>query len=462
MSRWIKFGQIVAVCIVSCTSLSFAGLGAAAQAQHSVASLDLPLERFRLSNGLEVVLHPDAASARVVVNVLYRVGAADESPERTGIAHLFEHLMFMGTQRIPDKQIDLIMERAGGWNNAYTSEDVTVYYDVGPARLLQTLLWIEADRMATLPRALTQRKLALQRDVVLNEYRQSYQNAPYGPAELLLPRLSFVAKTPYSWPVIGDPEQLMRVSVRELRQWFRRYYSPANASLVIGGRFDPVETRAQVERYFGWIPSASLPLRPKQSCRPRSGRTREVIADEVELPKLWLAWPTTAAYAEGDAELDLVAQILATGKQSRLQRALVHERRLAVSVSAYQHSRRLCGQFVVTVTARPGVSRAELEKATEAVLQRLGRRPVEGKELERAQNRLETELIADLQQPQERADLINRYLAYVGRPDYLATDLARYQRATVEGVRRQVQQLLDSQQRVLLWVVPKREQGSQP
>lgn len=419
------------------------------------AAATLRIEHFRLRNGLEVVLHPDPRAVRAAVNILYRVGSASEASGRHGLAHLFEHLMFMGTRRIPAKQIDLILERAGGWSNAYTTEDVTVYYEVGPAALLETMLWIEADRMASLPAAMTEAKLGLQRKVVLNELRQNYLDAPYGVAGLTLPGLVFPAKHPYSWPVIGTAHELRALRLPQLRQFFRRFYSPRNAALVVAGPFEPQKMRRLVERLFGWIPAAAPPASIAIPAPPPRPTVRRVVRDRVRLSRLYLSWLSPALYRSGDAEVELLATILAGGKQSRLQRALMFDRRLASDVSAYQDGRRLAGQLVVDVTLRAGVSRRRVERIVARVIAELRRRPPTAGELLRARNRLETAFVLRLEKLRQRADLLNQYLAFAGRPDYLAEDLARYRRVTPASLLQWARRVLDPRRRSELWVLPK-------
>ncbi|MCC6748030.1 MAG: insulinase family protein [Deltaproteobacteria bacterium] len=420
----------------------------------TASPLGIPHERFRLKNGLDVILHADRRLPRVVVHVLYRVGSRNEPAGRSGAAHLFEHLMFSGSQNVPEKQIDQLMERAGGWNNAYTSEDMTVYYDVGPSRLLERLLWIEADRMATLPLALTQRKLDLQREVVLNERRQNYENAPYGVAQLLLPTLLYPKGHPYSWPVIGSPSDLRAVTLRDVQELFRRFYTPRNASLVVAGDFEPAHARRLVERYFAWIPApppVDAPHRAPVSLRRPVQRT---VADRVKTPRLYLAWLSPPALTPGDAELDLAAMLLAEGRRSRLHQALVYERQVALDVEARQDSGQLASTFVVEVTARPGVSRTRLLRVVERELARFLAAPPTALELERVKNQVETAFVAGLQRVQRRAELLNRYLALTGQPDYLGRDLARFRRATPEAVHAASRRVIDLRRRVQLWVVP--------
>ena len=421
--------------------------------------LKIAHEQFRLKNGLNVLLHPDPRLPRVVVNLNYRVGSRDDPKGRAGMAHLFEHLMFMGTRRVKEKQIDLIMEQAGGWNNAYTSHDNTVYYDLGPSRMLQTLLWLEADRMATLAHAITPRKLKLQQDVVVNELRQSYENSPYGKVHLQIPRLMYPAGHPYSWPIIGSIEEVRATTVADVKKFFARYYAPANASLVVAGRFDPRKARKLVERYFGWIPRGSPTGKSATPVKgihpfPAKGEIRRTLSDKVKLPRYFFAWHSPALLQPGDAELDLAAEILSTGKQSRLHRELVFEKKLALDVEAYQDSRQLGSLFMVEVTARQGVDPRQLKQAVDSVLKTMVDAPPSGQELKRAMAGFETQFVVRLERLQRRAELLNAYFARTGKPDYAEQDLRRYRQVTPEAVHRWCKKVLRKSRRLSLLVVP--------
>jgi predicted Zn-dependent peptidase len=425
--------------------------------QRGIAPRQLRLrhERFRLENGLNVILHRHAATPRVVVNLLYRVGSGDDPAGRHGLAHLLEHLMFMGTRRLPHNRFDLLMEEAGGWNNAYTGEDHTVYYDLGPARLLETLLWAEADRMAGLVEALDQRKLDLQREVVLNELWQEYENAPYGAVELAMPSLLYPSRHPYSWPVIGRERHLRAVTTRDIERHFSRYYCPANAVLAIAGDIDPQRTRALVQRYFGWISTTGPgPGRRSPPAVKLTARVVRQFEDQVELPKLILAWHSPSHFQPGDAELDLAAEVLASGKRSRLYQDLVYERRLALKVEAYQLSRRMGSLFVVEVTGRADSDPARLERAVRSVLRDFVTAPPSARELARARNGFETRFVAGLQQLRRRAELLSLYFATTGDPDYAAEDLLRYRRAKPRSVQRWAREVLRPRRVGLFWVLP--------
>ncbi len=436
-------------------------LAASATARGQGAPLEIPHEQFRLDNGLNVILHHDPRLPRVAVNLLYRVGAKDDPAGRAGMAHLFEHLMFMGTKRVKEKQIDLIMEQAGGWNNAYTSHDITVYYDLGPSRLLQTLLWLEADRMATLAQAMVPKKLKLQQDVVVNELRQSYENAPYGKAHLQIPRLMYPRGHSYSWPIIGSVDNVRATTVAEVKRFFARYYSPANASLVVAGRFDPRKARQLVKKYFGWIPKgppikarALTPSKDGIHPFPGKGEIRRTLKDKVKLPRYFFVWHSPALLQPGDAEMDLAAEILSTGKQSRLHRELVFNKKLALDVEAYQDSRQLGSQFLVEVTARQGVDPGELKKAVDAVLQGMVDAPPTARELRRAITGFETQFVTRLERLQRRAELLNVYFTRTGKADYAEQDLKRYRQVTPQAVHRWCKKVLRKGRRLSLLVLP--------
>lgn len=417
--------------------------------------VDIPFTKTTLPNGLTVILHEDHTLPMVAVNTLVKVGARFEEPGRTGFAHLFEHLMFMGTSRAPTKMFDAWMESEGGWNNAWTSEDRTDYYDVGPARTLPLLLWLEADRFSALGREMTQAKLDAQRDVVRNERRQTSENRPYGKVHLRLPELLYPKDHPYHHPVIGSHEDLQAASVGDVKTFFARWYVPNNASIVVAGDMDPQKTKADIERLFGWIPSVPLPAVPPPPTPKLSAVVRETMIDNVKLPKIVMAWHSPARFAPGDAELDLAAAILQEGKASRLYKALVYDKPLAQEVQAGQDSRDLSSVFTIEAIAQPGVSLDQLEAAIDAEIRRLTLAPPSADELRRAQNQFETGFVARLQSVNERASLLNVYQMAVGDPGYAEKDLARYRAVTPAQIQAVVKATLDPNARVILRVMPK-------
>ena len=414
--------------------------------------LSIPHEHYRLDNGLDVILLHDPSLPQVVVNLWVDVGSKNEVEGRTGFAHLFEHLMFMGTDRVPGSGFDDAMEAHGGWNNAWTSEDATDYYEVGPSNLLETLLWLEADRLASLGTDMTQQKLDLQRDVVRNERRQSYENAPYGKLWLELPEAMYAADHPYGHPVIGSHEDILAAGVPDVREFFSTWYVPNNASLVVAGDFDPGTVQGTIQRLFGHLQARDVPTMADVPPCDGPARKRVEVPDKVQVPLGVLAWHSPATLAEGDAELDLAASILAGGRASRLYRRLV-DGGLALEVDASQLSQRLTSLFLIDFKPCDGVSLDTLEAAVFEELVALAHEGPTDAELERVRNQYEVRFLHQLESLHSRASALNRYNTLLGQPDFLEQDLARYRQATTEGVR-YAASLLTAERACSLRVVP--------
>jgi zinc protease len=447
----------------ACSVVTVPGLVLFAVAGPAAAQqVSLPFTKYQLPNGLTVILHEDHALPIVAVSLLYRVGSKEEQPGRTGFAHLFEHLMFTGSKNVPGNAIDMIMEAAGGWNNASTGEDYTSYIDVAPANLLETLLWIEADRLATLDAVTTNQQLDLQRDVVRNERRQSYENRPYGRAALAIPGLMYPPDHPYHWPVIGSHEDLEAATVRDVQGFFRRFYVPSNAQLVVAGDVKPAQVKKWVARYFGWLPPAEQPAhaqpRPVGLARP----VTKTLKDRVQLPRLYYVYHSPASYQPGDAEMDLLGRVLAAGKNSRLYKSLVYEKQIAQDVAAFQDSRRLGSLFYIVVTAKPKTSLAAIARAVDAELARLRQKPPTQRELERARNGIEMAFFEALEKLDRRADTLNGYEYVYGDPGAIRRDLARYREATTGALHAMAQQVLRPEARLTLRVEPGKLPDKEP
>lgn len=441
-------------------AVALTGGAFALDAGEARADVQIPFTRTSLPNGMVVILHEDHAVPIVVVNVSYDVGSRFEVVKRTGFAHLFEHLMFMGTRRAPTKAFDAWMEAAGGWNNAWTSQDRTDYYDVGPPTALDLLLWLESDRLRDLGPLMTLEKLDAQREVVRNERRQTSENTPYGKVELRLPELMYPNEHPYHHPVIGSHADLEAATVDDVKAFFAQHYDPANASIVVAGDFDPKHAKEQVDRWFGTIPSrgpAKDPGAPgfSDTKTTLTSVVRETLEDDVELPKVVMAWQSPKHFAPGDAELDLLATSLATGKASRLYKALVYEQKIAQTVGAVQESSVLGSRFDVDVIARPGVSLDKLEAAIDKELEKVRKTALADEELERSKNLIETSFVVRLEGVRERASLLNMYQAEVKDPGFAPKDLDRYRRATKEQIRAAAETYLVPDKRVVLRVIPK-------
>jgi len=405
--------------------LACASLLAPARAQ------DVAAERFVLDNGLTVILHEDHTLPQVAVNLRYQVGSKDEPAGRSGFAHLFEHLMFRGTPLVPDGDFDRMMEAGGGNNNASTEPDSTTYYGEGPAELLPLLLWLEADRMRGL--AITQEVLDTEREVVFNERRQGYEDQPYGRAELALSGLVYPAGHPYHIPVIGLQEDLEAATLDDVADFFAEFYVPSNACLVVAGDIDPEATRALVRQQFGSLPRGSEPARATAAPLRLAGRAVHTVADRVPYGRSTFLWHSPALFAEGDAELALVARHLADGLASRLHQALVVREGLAHEVSAVQQSQALGSLFRIDALAREGVALERLEAALERELAAFIDEGLSAEELARVQTGVEASMLRSMQSLQQRADRLGFYSACWGEPNAYRADLDRYRTATAEG-----------------------------
>lgn len=416
---------------------------------------EIPFEKYKLPNGLEVILHQDHSTPIVGVNVWYHVGAKNEKPGRTGFAHLFEHMMFQGTQHHDDDYFGPL-QKAGGRLNGSTSQDRTNYWETVPSNYLELALWMEADRMGFLLPVMTQKRLDNQRDVVKNERRQSYENRPYGLAYETILAAMYPPDHPYSWPTIGSMADLNVASREDIADFFRRYYHPGNASLCIAGDFDPAQAKQLVAKYFGSLPAGPSVAKLKPWVPELKGEQRFQMTDRVGLPRLYMVWHTVPMFAADDAELEILADVLGGGKTSRLYRALVRDQQIAQDVQAFQYSQEIAGAIMVVATARPGHTVAELEATCRDQIARLRQTSPTVEEVTRAINRLESQFVSSLEPISEfggRADRLNMYNVYTGDPGYLAKDFARYAKVDAAGVMRVAEKYL-GENRVVLEVLP--------
>jgi predicted Zn-dependent peptidase len=344
------------------------------------------IEKTTLSNGLRVIVHPDRNTALSVVNVLYDVGARDENPERTGFAHLFEHLMFEGTRHV--KHFDKHVQEAGGTNNAFTSNDITNYYISLPAGNTETGLWLEADRMGFLE--ITQEKLDIQKKVVIEEFKERYLNQPYGDVWAELRKLTFT-QHPYQWPTIGkNTDHVADATLEEVRAFHEKYYRPANAILCVAGNVHPDEVFAQSEKWFGSLPGASAPRRQLPQEPEQTGARRIEIKRPVPQDLFMLAFPCPAYRAAGYAEADLISDMLGSGETSRLYQSLVLKKRLFTQTGAYVLGSLDPGLLVISGRLAPGVSFDSAEKAVWEELDRFRQEGAELRELEKIRNKMLT------------------------------------------------------------------------
>jgi zinc protease len=427
--------------------------GAIAQEERLI----VPHESFTLANGLTVILHEDHSTPMISVNMLYHVGSAREKTGQTGLAHLFEHIMFEGSENVPEGKFDEWLEDTGGDNNGGTTSDHTRYWEDIPSNALELALFLESDRMGYLLPVLSQERVDGQRDVVKNERRQSYENQPYGMDHIVISENLYPQGHPYHWPTIGYMDDLTAASHEDIVEFFKAYYGPNNASLCIAGDIDPDQTRSLVQKWFGDVPSGPpvIPIEPPATSL--DGEKRLVLEDDVQLPRLYIVWHSPAHYAPGDAELDVLASVLSDGRNSRLYKRLVYDMQIAQEASAFQASSQLGSSFWIVVTARPGYALEEIERIVQEEIDSLAAVSPSRREVDRAVHQYESDFLARMEQIggfYGKADLMNMYYYHTGDPDYFQEDLARYGAVEPLDVRAAVQRYLLDAGRLVLSVVP--------
>ena len=418
--------------------------------------LNINYEKFTLGNGLEVILYPDNSLPLVAVNLWYKVGSSYETKGKTGIAHLFEHMMFQGSANVPKEKHFWYIQQAGGNLNGSTSLDRTNYYETLPANYLEMALWLESDRMGFLVPALTQEKLDNQRDVVMNERRQRYDNQPYGLAwEKLFSNL-FPENHPYHWPTIGWMKDIEGYTLDDVSGFFNTYYAPNNASLVIGGDINIDEAKKLVEKYFGEIPSGK-PIKPVKNGQLVLGETKKIIhEDNIQLSRLYMAWHSDVAFGPDDAKLDILSDILSGSKNSRLHKTLVHDKQIAQNVSSFQYSANVNGSFIIIATAAPGVDTDTLRDEILLEINKIIDKGVTDEEITRSQNSIKSTFIYSLQNIENMANQINHYNSKLGEPNSFIFDLGRYEKVTKKDITDCVSKYL-TKNFIELHVVPKME-----
>ncbi|HKO99285.1 MAG TPA: pitrilysin family protein [Pyrinomonadaceae bacterium] len=444
-------------------TLGFAQTKTSQRARGAQAAAPLPpvkFTEFKLKNGLRVILHEDHSTPIVGVNLWYHVGSKNEVPGKTGFAHLFEHMMFQGSKNYDDDYFKPIQE-AGGTLNGSTNTDRTNYFEIVPSNFLELALFMEADRMGGLLDVINETKLANQRDVVKNEKRQNYDNRPYGLIGAKINETLYPASHPYHWLTIGSLEDLTAASMDDVKDFFRRYYTPRNASLAISGDFNPAEARRLVEKHFGKIPSGPPVTRPNPA-QPQLTESKEIVMqDRVAFPRLYLVWPTTPAYDKDEAATDTLANILGGGKSSRLYKTLVYDRQIAQDVSANNGAQEIAGRFQVTATARPGKSLEDLESVINAEIEKIKKEGPTQEEIDRSYNATEAAFIFGIQTVGGKNDQLNRYATFVGKPGYFQQDLARARAVTAADVKRVANTYL-TEKRLKASVIPRGKDRAAP
>jgi zinc protease len=433
--------------------LLLAGFAAVALSQSKPPAIKIPFESFKLSNGLSVILAPDHSTPTVAVTVWYHVGSKNETIGRTGFAHLFEHVMFTGSGHVPYGTHDRLTEGVGGSNNGTTSNDRTTYFETVPSNYLEDALWLESDRMGFLLDTLDIDKLNAQRDVVKNERRQGVDNQPYGMSDEILSGAMYPSTHPYSWPVIGSMKDLSAASEEDVKNFFRLYYAPNNAFLSIAGDFQSSTAHALVTKYFGDLPRGNPVPRPTSSPVTLDKEARLVFEDRVQVPRLYIAWPTVGEKSDDRFALSVLDAITSGPRTARLTRALVYEQQAATSLNTYQDSNEDVGMWVLTITPRPGHSLTELEAAADAILDRLKTEGPTAVEIQRATAGLEFEFVSGLQSNLGKSQTLADGAGYHNDPGYFQTEYKKMLAVTPADVKRVANQYL-TKGRVVLSIVP--------
>jgi zinc protease len=420
------------------------------------AAPDIQFEKYQLANGMEVLLHPDSSAPTVHVEVWYKVGSKDEAPGRTGFAHLFEHIMFQGTKHIPEDSFFKYIDAAGASNrNGTTSSDVTRYFETLPSNQLELGLWVESSRMGfLLDRPAFKATFENQRDVVKNERRQRIENVPMGAVWKVRSEALYPPTHPYYHEVIGSMSDLDAATETDVKSFFSRYYAPNNAILAIAGDIDVARTKGLIEKYFGPIPAGPPVTRRPVPPVQLAGEKRIAMEAKVNLPSETIVWPTPPLFAPGDAELDVIAEILGGGKTSRLYKRLVYELKIAQAVGSHNSSLMNAGEFDVGFTPLAGHTVAEVEKVVDEELEKLRTQPVDARELERAKNQIRTGFFRGLEPVQGRASRLLNYDYFAGDPGFIGKDLARYQALDAATLQRYAAQFLRRDARLIITVDP--------
>ncbi|MFL5610127.1 MAG: M16 family metallopeptidase [Gemmatimonadaceae bacterium] len=414
----------------------------------------IQFEKYTLPNGLEVILHEDHSTPIVAVDTWYHVGSGDEQVGRTGFAHLFEHIMFMGSEHVAVGAFDQLLESAGANNNGSTTEDRTNYYETLPSNALALALWLDADRMGFLLPTMDLAKVNLQRDVVKNERRQRVDNVPYGRADEIILGALYPKSHPYSWPVIGSMADLSAASLTDVQNFFKTYYAPNNATLTIAGDFDPATVKKLVAQYFSSIPRG--PAVTRRVSVPAVVIPRDtflVLEDKVQLPRVFYTWHSVKGFSKDDAALDILAQVVANDKNSRLYKKLVYDLQIAQNVSAFQDGSRLDGKFQIDITPKPGQKVADIDRIVQTEIANVINNGISQRELQRAQNLYKASFLNRLASVLGKAEVLNTYNYFVGNPDFVQQDAARYERVTAADVQRVAKTYL-GRPKIVLTVVP--------
>ncbi|MCD4692682.1 MAG: insulinase family protein [Calditrichales bacterium] len=419
--------------------------------------LKIKFDEYRLDNGMRVILHQDDSVPIVTINIWYHVGSKNEKKGKTGFAHLFEHMMFQGSEHVADNMHFRLIQSAGGTLNGSTFFDRTNYYETLPSHFLEMGLWLESDRVGFLLPAMTQEKLDNQRDVVKNERRQHVDNQPYGLWLEKMLELAYPKDFPYHWPIIGYMEDIDAARLEDVSRFFQTYYAPNNASLIIAGDFDPEKVRQLIDKYFGSIKKGNIipPISTKFN-NYHSGEKRTVIKDRVQLPRIYMAYHIPAYGTKESYTTEIMSDILSEGKSARLYQSLIYKKQIAQDAHALMLNMQETSLLIFLVTAKPGVSVDKLEKELQIEIDRMINEPVSEYELQRIINQIEARKIRELQSVNSKADLLNLFAVYFDDPDLINHEIERYKSIGAADIKKTAGNYLNNDNRVVVTFLPEK------
>lgn len=419
-------------------------------------SLSIDYEKYVMPNGLQVILHADNSDPMIAYVIMYHTGSSREVPGRTGFAHLFEHLLFTGSENVKPGEFDRILEAAGGSNNGFTSRDITAYFEEFPKNALEKVLWLESDRMGYFVNSITQRSFAIQQNVVQNEKRQSNDNQPYGFTSYVIGKNLYPESHPYNWDVIGEMEDLRNATLDDAKFFYENFYGPNNATLMLSGDFNPDSARILIDKYFGEIKSHGDVL-SRQPQIPALDKTVKIYHEDnfANVPEITIVWPVPQAYHKDAYALDYLASILANGKKAPLYKVLVKEKQLTSETTAYNSSGELAGEFTISIRANEGKTLKEVEDAVDEAFERFEKEGISGKDIERIRALSEKRFYESLNSVLNKSIQLASYNTFLNDPGYLEKDIENIKAVTANDVKRVYETYIKGRPHVVTSFVPK-------
>ncbi len=423
-------------------------------------TLNIPYEKYVMPNGLQVILHTDHSDPMMAYAIMYHVGSSREIPGKTGFAHLFEHLLFGGSENVEPGRFDKIIEGVGGSNNGFTSRDVTTYFEMFPKNAFEKVLWLESDRMGFFINSVTKRLMAIQQNVVQNEKRQGEDNSPYGFTEYVIDKNLYPADHPYNWEVIGEMEDLKNANLDDVRNYYGKFYGPNNATLVIAGDFNPDSVKMLINKYFGEIKSHGE-VAPRSAMPVSIAETKKLFHEDnfANVPEITMVWPVPEAYSKDSYALDFLAKILADGKKAPMYKVLVKEKQLTPSANAYNYSSELAGEFTISIRANEGKTLKEIEEAVSEAFSRFEKDGITDKDVERIKATSEMGFYQGLNSVFYKALNLAFYNTFLNDPGFIQKDIENIKAVTRDDIIRVYNQYIKGKPHIVTSFVPKGQMG---